>query len=94
MTEIGLFQFGNMFPFFFLSLLGGKIKERKKKKEACYISAFSRSMAALTVASVCCAEIGRLWRARERTPEIHPSQSEATADTLQRGTINKGIIQQ
>lgn len=33
MTEIGLFQFGNMFPFFFLSLLGGKIKERKKKKK-------------------------------------------------------------
>ena len=78
--------------FFFLSFLGGIIK--KKKKEACYISAFSRSVAALTVASVCCAEIGRLWRARERTPEIHPSQSEATADTLQRGTINKGIIQQ
>lgn len=63
-------------------------------KNACFISAFSHSVAALTVASVCCAEIERLWRAREQTPEIHPSQSEATADTLQRGTINKGIIQQ
>lgn len=46
----------------------------------------------LAVASVCC-EIERLQRARVQTPEIHPSQSEATADTLQRGTINKGIIQ-
>lgn len=63
-------------------------------KYACFISAFSHSVAVLAVASVCCAEIERLWRAREQTPEIHPSQSEATADTLQRGTINKGIIQQ
>lgn len=59
-----------------------------------FISPFTHSVAALTVASVCCAEIERLQRAREQTPEIHPSQSEATADTLQRGTINKGIIQQ
>ncbi|KAM8891284.1 uncharacterized protein AB9W97_011891 isoform 1-T1 [Spinachia spinachia] len=33
---------------------------------------------------LCFAEIERLWRVREQTPEIHPSQSEATADTLQR----------
>ena len=31
---------------------------------------------------------------RELTLEIHPSQSGSTADTLQRGTINKGIIPQ
>lgn len=38
-------------------------------------------------------QIERLRSAGQQTPEIHPSQSEATADTLQRGTINKGIIQ-
>lgn len=85
MTEIGFFCFRKHVSFFFF---GGIIKK------ACFISALSRTVAALTVASVCCAEIERLWRAREQTPEIHPSQSEATADTLQRGTINKGIIQQ
>lgn len=86
MTEIGFLSLETCF--FFFGWGGGIIKN------ACFISAFSRSVAALTVASVCCAEIERLWRAREQTPEIHPSQSEATADTLQRGTINKGIIQQ
>lgn len=52
-----------------------------------------QSVATLALASVCCAQIERLRRASQETPEIHPSQSEATADTLQRGTINKGIIQ-
>lgn len=85
MTEIG-FSFWKHVSIF--SFFGGIIKN------ACFILAFSHSVAALTVAYVCCAEIERLWRAREQTPEIHPSQSEATADTLQRGTINKGIIQQ
>lgn len=79
-------QFGNMFLLCFCGII---------KICLFLISAFSHSsVSALTVASVCCAEIERLWRAREQTPEIHPSQSEATADTLQRGTINKGIIQQ
>lgn len=65
----------------------------KKKGKSPFYLAFSQRAATLAVASVCCAEIERLRRAGEQTPEIHPSQSEAAADTLQRGTINKGIIQ-
>lgn len=70
---------------------GSRLSEMGRKCP--FYLAFSQGATTLAAASVCCAEIERLWRAGERAPEIHPSQSEAAADTLQRGTINKGIIQ-